>query len=101
VGNAADAIRPLDEKWIRIEVSELDEGYCIDIQDSGLGLSEEEVDKVFTPFFTTKPVGEGTGLGLSISSSIAASHGGSLRVLAERGAYLLSSPYALPGVRAS
>ena len=50
--------------------------------DQGVGISEEAARQLFTPFFTTKPVGRGTGLGLSISHKIAEEHGGDLRLVA-------------------
>ncbi len=53
----------------------------ISIRDNGLGIPKTVVDKIFNPFFTTKPTGEGTGLGLSLSYEIIAQgHGGSLGV---------------------
>lgn len=53
--------------------------YC-EIQDSGTGIAEENKDKIFQPFFTTKPVGQGTGLGLSIAYDIIVNkHQGALR----------------------
>lgn len=48
----------------------------ISIADDGPGVPEEFVDRVFDPFFTTRPVGEGTGLGLSIAHTVVAEHGG-------------------------
>ena len=48
------------------------------VTDGGFGLPESIRDKVFNPFFTTKPVGFGTGLGLSISKGLIESHGGTL-----------------------
>ncbi|MBC7555405.1 MAG: two-component sensor histidine kinase, partial [Chryseobacterium sp.] len=51
------------------------------VSDNGNGMPEEIVDKIFQPFFTTKPTGEGTGLGLSMSYDIITkSHNGELRV---------------------
>jgi signal transduction histidine kinase len=53
----------------------------IRVRDNGIGIPEEVKDKLFQPFFTTKPTGEGTGLGLSISYDIVTQqHGGSITV---------------------
>jgi signal transduction histidine kinase len=53
----------------------------VEIGDTGVGIPEENLDRIFTPFFTTKPVGQGTGLGLDISWRIVADrHGGDIRV---------------------
>lgn len=51
-----------------------------EIQDTGVGIPEQNLPKLFTPFFTTKPKGEGTGLGLRVSRSIVEMHGGSLQI---------------------
>ena len=59
-------------------------GYIrISIKDNGMGISRENLAKLFQPFFTTKEVGEGTGLGLSLSHAIIQEHGGSIRVESE------------------
>ena len=51
------------------------------VRDNGIGIPAEIKDKLFQPFFTTKPTGEGTGLGLSISYDIVtAQHGGTITV---------------------
>ena len=52
----------------------------IEIQDSGYGISEEDLDHIFDPFFTTKEDDEGTGLGLSIVYGIVKNHGGNIKV---------------------
>ncbi len=52
----------------------------LEIQDTGPGLAEEHLPRLFEPFFSTKPVGQGTGLGLSIAYGIIRDHGGSLPV---------------------
>lgn len=55
------------------------------VEDSGKGIAPEDVSQIFTPFFTTKPVGEGTGLGLAISHRIITEHGGEIDVQSEQG----------------
>ena len=58
------------------------------VRDNGAGISPEIKDKLFLPFFTTKPTGEGTGLGLSISYDIVTQqHGGTITVESEPGAF--------------
>ena len=52
----------------------------VEISDTGKGMTEETLSKLFTPFFTTKPRGQGTGLGLSISRDIILRHGGRIEV---------------------
>ncbi len=50
------------------------------VSDNTSGVPQEAVDKIFQPFFTTKPTGQGTGLGLSLSYDIIKAHGGELKV---------------------
>ena len=52
----------------------------ITVKDNGGGIPEKIKEKIFQPFFTTKPTGSGTGLGLSLSYDIVKAHGGELRV---------------------
>lgn len=52
----------------------------VSVKDNGNGIPERVVDKIFQPFFTTKPTGQGTGLGLSLSYDIIKSHGGEIKV---------------------
>jgi len=60
----------------------------IGIRDNGAGILPEVKDKIFNPFFTTKPAGEGTGLGLSISHDIVVKqHGGSIEVDTQPGEF--------------
>ncbi len=60
----------------------------VTIRDNGKGIPKEALDKVFNPFFTTKPAGQGTGLGLSLSYDIVVQeHKGELRVNSEEGEY--------------
>lgn len=58
---------------------------CIEITDTGCGISEENLEKLFNPFFTTKPEGQGTGLGLSITYGIIQEHGGTIDVTSKEG----------------
>jgi len=57
----------------------------ITVTDNGIGISPENLKKIFSPFFTTKPVGKGTGLGLSVCYGIVDSMGGVMEVSSERG----------------
>ena len=50
------------------------------MEDNGNGIPGKLLDKIFQPFFTTKPAGQGTGLGLSLSYDIIKAHGGELKV---------------------
>jgi len=62
-----------------------DEHAEILIRDNGGGIPDDVVDKIFNPFFTTKPTNEGTGLGLAMCTDIVRGHGGSISVETERG----------------
>jgi two-component system, NtrC family, sensor kinase len=55
------------------------------VRDNGNGIPKSVLDKIFQPFFTTKPTGQGTGLGLSLSYDIVKAHGGELKVDSKEG----------------
>jgi two-component system NtrC family sensor kinase len=57
----------------------------LEVQDTGIGISEDNMRKIFTPFFTTKPIGKGTGLGLAIIYGIVKMHRGQIAVESEEG----------------
>jgi len=57
----------------------------ISVKDNGPGIPKKILDKIFQPFFTTKPTGQGTGLGLSLSYDIVKAHGGELKVETKEG----------------
>jgi len=61
------------------------ESVMISVTDNGPGIPKNVVDKIFQPFFTTKPAGQGTGLGLSLSYDIIKAHGGELKVETKEG----------------
>ncbi len=68
----------------------------IRVKDNGIGIPQEVVDKIFQPFFTTKPTGQGTGLGLSLSYDIIKAHGGELKMETKEGEgaeFVVSPPY--------
>ena len=100
VGNACDATdekrRKLAEQetegepymptlWIATNKDE--DTIQIRIKDNGDGMPPDVIDKIFNPFFTTKPTDKGTGLGLAISNDIIRQHGGSIRVNSKQGEY--------------
>jgi len=65
-----------------VSVSTKKEGdkVVISVTDNGVGISQNIIDKIFQPFFTTKPTGQGTGLGLSLAYDIVKGHGGDIKV---------------------
>jgi PAS domain S-box-containing protein len=81
IGNAVDAIGD-DPGTITIEVrpSEDSRRLVCEVRDTGSGILPEVLDKIFQPFFTTKPEDKGTGLGLPVASEIVKSYGGNLAV---------------------
>lgn len=78
ISNACDAVAHSEEKFVQLWFTNSPERIGIHVTDSGSGIDKKTANKIFQPFFTTKPHGSGTGLGLSISRGIAESHGGEL-----------------------
>jgi len=83
ISNANQAVSDNGKIIVRTFETEADIG--VSVQDNGCGISHEDLKQLFTPFFTTKPVGEGTGLGLSISHGIIEEHQGKIEVDSELG----------------
>ena len=69
--------------WVSTKAEE--DKMKIRVKDNGPGIPPSIIDKIFQPFFTTKPTGQGTGLGLSLSYDIVKAHGGELRVETKEG----------------
>lgn len=65
---------------VTLATHKLGHGVEITVKDNGNGIAQKNLDKIFQPFFTTKPTGQGTGLGLSLSYDIIKAHGGSIDV---------------------
>ena len=70
---------------LSIKTKRVDNTIRISFTDDGPGITKENLDKIFNPFFTTREVGEGTGLGLSICHGIVAEHKGSIYAQSKRG----------------
>lgn len=82
--NAVDAV---DHGKGKIRISHKREGgrVHISIQDNGIGMTPEELERCLDPFYTTKDAGEGSGLGLPVAASIVENHGGRLQIRSEKG----------------
>jgi two-component system NtrC family sensor kinase len=96
--NAAEAMVDGGSLTI-ITVSAQDEMIQISFRDTGFGIPEENLSKIFTPFFTTKPIGKGTGLGLAIVYGIIKMHRGQIYVESEEGGgstFTITLPVTLP-----
>ncbi len=116
VGNACDATdekrreiwgetgedEPYGEAYspmLWLSTKRTDEHVEIRIKDNGNGIPPDVADKIFNPFFTTKPTDRGTGLGLAISSDIVRQHGGTINVDSKMGEYtemLITLPTEIP-----
>jgi signal transduction histidine kinase len=98
---AASVVKPLRQRilcrhqtpeggnsTLKVSTRDLGDAVEIRVRDNGIGIPPEIKDKLFQPFFTTKPTGEGTGLGLSISYDIVTQqHGGTIEVDSEPGSF--------------
>lgn len=81
-----NAVKACSEKGsLLIRAKRHSDHLLIEFQDTGCGMAEEQVNKVFDPFYTTRTVGEGIGLGLSIAHSIVAAHGGKIMIASKKG----------------
>ncbi|HEX3165900.1 MAG TPA: ATP-binding protein [Chitinophagaceae bacterium] len=70
---------------VSVSTKKINDKVEIRIKDNGNGIPQKVLDKIFQPFFTTKPTGQGTGLGLSLSYDLVKAHGGELKVETKEG----------------
>ncbi len=75
-GNSTTGFEPM----VAVSTKKINGRIEIRVVDNGNGIPEKIIEKIFQPFFTTKPTGQGTGLGLSLSYDIVKAHGGELNV---------------------
>ncbi|MGB5666770.1 MAG: ATP-binding protein, partial [Maribacter sp.] len=82
--SAVNERKKLDQKdyepTVTITTKKAGDMVFVSVKDNGNGIPKKVLDKIFQPFFTTKPTGQGTGLGLSLSYDIVKAHGGELNV---------------------
>lgn len=83
--NGAQAMDPHGELTVRARNGEGRDQVTLEVSDTGRGIPGELQDRIFDPFFSTKPVGQGTGLGLSIVYGIVQQHGGEIAVESTEG----------------
>jgi two-component system, NtrC family, sensor kinase len=85
MNNGAEAMTEGGELALRARKGPNAGFVTVEVQDTGIGISEENMKKLFTPFFTTKPIGKGTGLGLAITYGIVKMHQGQINVQSQIG----------------
>ena len=72
---------------VSVRTKNLGDHIELTVRDNGMGVPDKVKEKIFQPFFTTKPTGQGTGLGLSLSYDIVKTHNGTLHVISKEGEY--------------
>ena len=90
LNNAKDALEECVEKSITINLDLVGDMVQIQIEDTGPGIHDEVMDKIFQPFFTTKDAEKGTGVGLALASQIVDEHNGSINVNSKPGRTVFS-----------
>jgi len=83
VKNGMEAIEEIPEPRLDITVKRILDHASVEISDNGKGIPQDILEKIFVPFFSTKP--EGSGIGLSLSRQIIRNHGGHISVESEEG----------------
>jgi two-component system NtrC family sensor kinase len=98
--NAADAMPEGGTLTIQADVSQDRQSVVVQVKDTGGGIPPENISRLFSPFFTTKPLGQGTGLGLSIAYGVVKMHHGAIQVKSQVGKgtiFVITLPVRLPG----
>src|SRR5271154_5192257 len=73
------------EPTVSVSTKKINDKVVLTVTDNGSGIPQKVIDKIFQPFFTTKPTGQGTGLGLSLSYDIIKAHAGEIKVRTKEG----------------
>ena len=82
-GNGSEPAHGNASVWL--STKKVEDKVLISVRDNGPGIPQKVMDKIFQPFFTTKPTGQGTGLGLSLAYDIIKAHGGEIKVQTKEG----------------
>ena len=82
-GSAGQIYEPI----VSVSTKQIDDHIEIAVNDNGTGIPQKSLNKIYQPFFTTKPAGQGTGLGLSLSYDIIKAHGGVIKVETKEGEF--------------
>jgi signal transduction histidine kinase len=85
IDNAIDAMETISNPVLEIKTARDREFVNVSIIDSGVGIPKEVQDKIYDPFFTTKPMGKGTGLGLEVVRQIINQHNGKIELHSKPG----------------
>ena len=85
LNNAIDAMEHSPEKRLAVVTCLEDKAVLIRISDTGEGIAEEDLPKIYSPYFTTKPIGKGTGLGLASVKTMVDAYSGDIQVESEKG----------------
>jgi len=99
IQNAVDVLADQEKADIAVECTKNGKGVIVSVNDNGPGVADHDIDHIFEPFYTTKPIGKGTGLGLYVSYNMAEEIGGYLSVknLPDQGAAFQLSLPCKPG----
>lgn len=102
IQNAIDALEKIDQPSIKISIKEINHWANITIEDNADGVDKHIMEKMFSPYFTTKEVGKGLGLGLAITYEIIQEYNGNITVNNNQGAqFIISLPLLEPYTQAS